>query len=493
MNPRLANGSATLLGALAMPGLFLCGCGGGSGGTSGTPATTLSIGIAPASVPAGQTATLTWSSNSASTCQASGAWTGSQSGSGSLEVSQADTGTYTYTLSCYAEASSPATRSATLTVTPPPLTIIGTLSNGVIGTPYNQAIQATGGVAPLNWTVSSGALPHNLSLCPSANNSVTICGMPDTPARASFTIQVTDSAHETATQAFTVSILLQADTLVLSSSGLTFGNQIVGSQSGVLTETLTNTASSDMVISSVAITTSWTSNAGEFTQRSTTCGSSLAPGASCAINVTFTPGQTGLRAAALTISDDTAGSPQSVGLSGVGLSSGPNATLSAASLPLGTQLVGTTSPALTVALTNYGTVALNVPSIATTSSFSETDDCVGSLPSLGSCSISVTFTPNGPGGVTGTLSISDDAAGNPQKVPLSGTGSTNTPPLTGYCVAFCVGKASAQCPQGEPAKHPGGLFCPIPLTAPHSVPVDKGRPCMPGGSTGLAQGFCQTQ
>jgi len=383
-----------------------------------------------------------------------------------------------------------------LTVTPAPLAITGTLSNGVIGAPFDESIQVTGGVAPFEWTVSSGALPRNLSLRPSATDTVTISGTPDTVAQnVAFTIQVTDAAHQTATQPFTVSILLQADSLVLSSSSLIFGNQIVGSQSGVLTETLTNTASADMVISSVAITTGWTSNAGEFTQRSTTCGSSLAPGASCAINVTFTPGQTGPRAAALTITDDTAGSPQSVGLSGVGLSTGPNATLSATSLPLGTQLVGTTSPALSVGLTNYGVAALNVASIATSSSFSETDTCVGSLPSLGVCSISVTFTPTGAGDVTGTLSVSDDAAGNLQTLSLSGTGSTTTPALTGYCVVRCGGQGqpSGQCPQGQPAKHPMGLFCPAGVLGGHAVPVDESRPCVTGGSTRLGQGFCATQ
>ena len=51
-------------------------------------------------------------------------------------------------------------------------------------------------------------------------------------------------------------------------------------------------------------------------------------------------------------------------LAGVGMTSGPNATLSAASLTFGgIQLVGTTSPALYVKLINYGTTALNLASM----------------------------------------------------------------------------------------------------------------------------------
>src|SRR5262249_2144872 len=180
------------------------------GGDSGTPAPTVSLGISAKSIRASQDATLTWSSSNTSTCQASGAWTGPQSTNGSIGVSQASPGTYTYTLSCSSGASAAVTESVTLTVTPAALAITGTVSNGVIGVPLNGSIQATGGVAPFTWTVSRGALPHNLSLSPSTTNTVTFSGTPDTAEQAvAFTIQVTDSADNTATQPFTVSILLQ--------------------------------------------------------------------------------------------------------------------------------------------------------------------------------------------------------------------------------------------------------------------------------------------
>jgi len=81
------------------------------------------------------------------------------------------------------------------------------LSNGVVGTPYNQSLQATGGVAPFAWMVSSGALPRGLSLSNSTTNTVTVSGTPDASTQgAAFTIQVADSVHQTATQPFTVSI-----------------------------------------------------------------------------------------------------------------------------------------------------------------------------------------------------------------------------------------------------------------------------------------------
>src|SRR4051812_2397374 len=63
------------------------------------------------------------------------------------------------------------------------------LSNGTVGTDYRQTVQAIGGVAPFHWSVSSGALPHNVTLTSSSSNSVTTSGIPDTAqAATSFVI-----------------------------------------------------------------------------------------------------------------------------------------------------------------------------------------------------------------------------------------------------------------------------------------------------------------
>jgi hypothetical protein len=478
--------------------LLLAACGGGS--SSPPPAPTVRISVSPSGIPAaGQPATLGWSSANASTCSASGAWTGSELTSGSLLVSPPAPGTYTYTLSCSSTGSSAATASATLTVTPAPLAIItAALVNGVTGTSYNQTIQATGGVAPFVWAISSGALPDNLSLSTSTTGTVTVSGTPQTVAQGvTFTIQVTDSAHQVATQGYTVSILLQADSLVLSPGGLDFGNQLLGSASGAQTETLTNTATSPVLITNIVPG----SSPAEFNQ-TTTCGASLAGGASCAINVTFTPGQTGPRSAALTITDDTAGSPQSVSLSGVGLTAGPNATLPV-SVGFGTQLVGTTSPERWAALSNYGSATLNVANIASTGSFAETNNCIPSLASGATCTIRVIFTPDASGDMTGMILISDDAPGSPQSVSLSGTGSTNTPPLTGYCWGSVlkrdgqqqcgIAQDSVQCPVGHPAISPSIVAGGCGPGPPQTQFVDAARACKAQNSAGFTiSGNCLT-
>jgi hypothetical protein len=333
------------------------------------------------------------------------------------------------------------------------------LPNGTLETPYSQPIQASGGVAPFHWAVSAGALPHNVALNASMTNTATISGTPDTAAQGvAFTVQVTDSANQSAAQPYTVSILSEPDTLTLAPPSLSFTPELVGTASGPQAETVTNTGSNPVLINSVALAGT---NAADFGQTNS-CGSSLAAGANCAINVSFTASQLGQRSASIAITDSTQGSPHSVPLGGVGLTSGPNATLSAGSLTFATQLVGTTSAAQSITLTNYGTTTLSIAGIAaTTTNFAETNTCNSSLASGANCTIDVTFTPSAAGNVTGTLSVTDNAPGTPQTVSLSGIGTTSQRTLTGDCwgeiqgtLQCQVAKDLADCPAGQPAINP---------------------------------------
>ena len=341
-----------------------------------------------------------------------------------------------------------------------PVITTASLPNGTLETPYSQPIQAGGGVAPFRWTVSAGALPSKITLNSSVTNTVTLSGTPDTAGQAlAFTVQVTDSANRSAVQPYTVSILLEPDTLTLSPPSLSFAPQLVGTPSAVQPETVTNTGSIPVLIHGVALAGT---NAADFSENNN-CGSSLAAGANCVINVSVTPGQLGPSSASTTITDSTVGSPHSVALSGVGLASGPNATLSsAASLTLPLTLVGTTSPALSITLTNYGTTALSITSITATTDFGESDNCGSTLTSAANCTINVTFTPPAVGTVTGTISITDNASGNPQTVTLSGTGTLTS--FTGTCLVIIGAQCQAShdlvnCPAGQPAQFTGSASC----------------------------------
>jgi hypothetical protein len=110
----------------------------------------------------------------------------------------------------------------------------------------------------------------------------------------------------------------------------------------------------------------------------------------------------------------------------------PVVSLSPASLKWGKVVVGTTSAAKKVTLTNTGTVTLDITGITTSGDFAlatvkatkKVTPCVngGTVAAGASCEIKVTFTPLQTGPLTGDVTFTDNASNSPQQVPLSGTG-----------------------------------------------------------------------
>ncbi len=104
----------------------------------------------------------------------------------------------------------------------------------------------------------------------------------------------------------------------LSTPGLFFGYWTLGTTSPAQLVTLTNTGDATLTIGSIGLTGA---NIGDFAQTND-CGSSVLAGNICTISVTLAPTvDTGNLSAAVTIMDDASGSPQSVTLSGTGLTS----------------------------------------------------------------------------------------------------------------------------------------------------------------------------
>jgi hypothetical protein len=104
-------------------------------------------------------------------------------------------------------------------------------------------------------------------------------------------------------------------------------------------------------------------------------------------------------------------------------SSAPGVQLSPSSLTFASQTVGTTSTAQPVVLTNNGTATLTISGIAPSGDYAESNNCAASVTAGSGCTINVTFKPTTTGARPGTLTITDNAAGSPQSVVLSGTGS----------------------------------------------------------------------
>ena len=210
--------------------------------------------------------------------------------------------------------------------------------------------------------------------------------------------------------------VVQGAIVSLSPGSLNFGKQTVGITSSPQNVTLTNIGNINLAISLIQITGT---NSGDFNQTNN-CPSSLSPNKNCQISVTFTPTTTGTRNAAVSVTDNAPGSPQSVSLTGVGVL--PGVTFSPTSLTFPTQLVFTTSPAQKVTLTNSGAGILTIKHISVIGPFRQTNNCPSSLNPGANCTIPIKFHPTTKGVFHGAVSVTDNVPGSPQKVPLTGTG-----------------------------------------------------------------------
>jgi len=110
-------------------------------------------------------------------------------------------------------------------------------------------------------------------------------------------------------------LLLTPTWVELSTHQLSFGSWPVGQTSTVKTVTLTNIATTPLTINRIGI---GGTNPGDFAEVNN-CGSSVAPSASCIIQVTFKPTATGLRTALVRVADSDRVSPQRIKLSGTGI------------------------------------------------------------------------------------------------------------------------------------------------------------------------------
>lgn len=241
----------------------------------------------------------------------------------------------------------------------------------------------------------------------------------------------------------------------LTPSSLTFPNQVVGTTSSAQTATLLNVGSAALTISSIVAS-------GDFAQTNT-CDAGIAGATSCRITVTFAPTATGTRTGVITITDNAAGSPHMIDLTGTGV--GPAVTPSPTSLTFPAQVDTTASAAQTITLTNSGNATLNITALsiagANAGDFMQTNTCGSSVAAGANCAINVTFTPTAGGSRSGTLAITDNASGSPQTVALSGTGEDFTVTASSASMTVTAGGTATYTASVNPL---GGFNQPVALT-----------------------------
>jgi hypothetical protein len=218
-----------------------------------------------------------------------------------------------------------------------------------------------------------------------------------------------------------------------------FSAQAIGTTSSPTTVTLTNIGSTALNVTGLNLTGS------EFLQTNN-CPATLPVATSCAINVTFTPTSSGNHLGTLSLTDNAYDSPQVVQLAGnIPV---PALTIVASSQTFPAVAVGAVDSSGFSRPINSGTGPLTITNISVTGDFSETDNCVGVLAVNQLCTINLSFRPTDAGTRTGTLVITDDAAGSPQSFPLSGVGIAELV-MSGNTVTFpnvLVGQSSSPMP-----------------------------------------------
>jgi hypothetical protein len=209
-----------------------------------------------------------------------------------------------------------------------------------------------------------------------------------------------------------------APALSFSANSLSFGAVLENTTSTRESITVSNVGNAPLDISGIDAN-------GEFALVTTTksCsygGGTLQPATNCTIDLTFTPTTLAVSSGSVTVTDNAPGSPHTVQLAGSGAVSA--ADISPAVLNYNNTTIGTTSGPQAVTLTNTAPVALAVSNVTTSSGWTQTNNCMPSVPAGTSCTINVSFQPTVGGTQAGALTVTDDALNGPQTVPLNGTG-----------------------------------------------------------------------
>ena len=219
---------------------------------------------------------------------------------------------------------------------------------------------------------------------------------------------------------------------------LTFGNQALGTSSAPQSFTITNTGSGALVISNIEVTSGFSAT--------NSCLSSLAPGTSCTVNVTFDPTAAGSNGGTVSVITND-GLSHVVQLTGTGFGV-PMAAIAPLSLTFTSQTIGTSSAAQPVIVASTGTAALAISNIvlSDTADFQMTSNCPASMAPNTNCSLGITFVPSNVGSISGTLVVTAND-GSPHTIHLSGS-------ATGFAIAPAAGSSSsAMVTAGQPAMY----------------------------------------
>jgi hypothetical protein len=239
-----------------------------------------------------------------------------------------------------------------------------------------------------------------------------------TDSGSTFRVVVSNTAGTATSAAATLTVNpAPAPAIQVSSTSISFGNDVVGSNSSQLL-VITNTGAATLTITQVNETGS------AFSVSGYTLPLSVNAGNQTTIAVAFLPTSVGAASGNISVVSNAPTSPTSVGLSGTGIAATFTLGISPASLSFGNVTTNTSSATQNVTLTNTGNSKVTISQITLSGS--------GYSMTGGSAPVTLTpsqnliltnqFSPTVAGSVSGSLSMVSNASGSPAAVPLSGTG-----------------------------------------------------------------------
>jgi len=248
---------------------------------------------------------------------------------------------------------------------------------------------------------------------------------------ATFTLQSNAATNPSITLTGTAAAAA-TPSLSRSVTALTFNTQTVGTTSAARPVTITNNSTVNVSITAAAATPT-----PEFSATGN-CVGNLAAGASCTMNVTFTPSAAGNRSGNLTITSNATGSPHAVTLAGPGVTTPTGAaTLDTTALSFPSTGTGAAATPLKSTLTNTGNAALTIFAVAIGGTNAQdfklgagTTCAAGTLAVNASCQVEAEFKPQSDGSKSADVVVAHSAGTTRIAVggmAMAATTSTGTP------------------------------------------------------------------
>jgi Abnormal spindle-like microcephaly-assoc'd, ASPM-SPD-2-Hydin len=260
---------------------------------------------------------------------------------------------------------------------------------------------------------TTGAGAPAASIAPGQSKNIKIQFAPLSPGSAAGGFTLTSDASNSPLTVELVGMGAQPG-LTISPTAISFGNVLVG-QSGTQAITLMNTSSSNVVVNLATV------SGNAFGINGLTLPTTIAAGQSVSFNAQFTPTATGSSTGGISFTDNAAGSPQAIILSGSGVTQ--NSTLSAnpASAAFGTVAVGGTGTQ-TITLSNSGNASTTISAVTITGAGFNAIGLTAPLviPAGQSATFTAQFAPATAGSAVGNITIASNASNAALSIALSG-------------------------------------------------------------------------